>query len=400
MKKIFYFTNIAPSYRETLWRVLLESNEFEFNFFYGKNEGIGIRQIDFNQKQYHPHRKKLHQLTNLWFRKKVLIWQQNVVSVCLSEKFSKAIFLGDMYCISTWIAVFICRLRKKEVIFWGHGIYGNEGRVKLYLRVIFYRLANKHLLYERRGKQKMIENGFKVENLYVVFNSLDYFTHKNLRSAFEKDKKQDVFSFFKNPSLPVLVFIGRLTPVKKLDILIKAHNEINNTGFIMNLVIIGEGPERLKLEKLGQKNLEDGYLFFTGASYDEVKTGKILAASDLCVSPGNVGLTAIHSLSFGTPVCTHDNFNNQMPEAEAISDGINGFFFKEGDVLDLKAKILDWFDKNDNKLVIKTKCYEIIDTCYNPAFQKKVILDVLKNKIDSGQFAGNAVGTIPKQKGR
>ena len=44
------------------------------------------------------------------------------------------------------------------------------------------------------------------------------------------------------------------------------------------------------------------------------------------VSPGNVGLTAIHSLSYGTPVLTHNNFNNQMPEVESIQPGFNGYF--------------------------------------------------------------------------
>ena len=49
--------------------------------------------------------------------------------------------------------------------------------------------------------------------------------------------------------------------------------------------------------------------------------------SDLTVSPGNIGLTAIHSLSYGTPVCSHSNFNNQMPESEAIINFEKWFFF-------------------------------------------------------------------------
>ena len=53
----------------------------------------------------------------------------------------------------------------------------------------------------------------------------------------------------------------------------------------------------------------------------------------------NVGLTAIHSLSFGTPVLTHNNFDNQMPEVQAINEGENGGFFIENDLEDLIKKI-------------------------------------------------------------
>lgn len=50
--------------------------------------------------------------------------------------------------------------------------------------------------------------------------------------------------------------------------------------------------------------------------------------ADLCVSPGNVGLTAMHSLVFGCPVITHNCFEWQMPEFEAIQPGITGDFLR------------------------------------------------------------------------
>ncbi len=119
--------------------------------------------------------------------------------------------------------------------------------------------------------------------------------------------------------------------MKKLDLLLEAINSINEETPKINLIIIGDGPERKDLEIKGISGIENQWLHFTGACYDEEEIGKYLSKSDLCVSPGNVGLTAVHSLSFGTPVCTHDNMSNQMPEAGAIQDGYNGFFFREND---------------------------------------------------------------------
>ena len=58
------------------------------------------------------------------------------------------------------------------------------------------------------------------------------------------------------------------------------------------------------LEKLAQPLLKKGLCHFQGAVFDE-SNSELIYHSDLCVSPGNVGLTAIHSLTYGVPVATH-----------------------------------------------------------------------------------------------
>ena len=68
-----------------------------------------------------------------------------------------------MTIISTWIASFILRLRGVKVLFWGHGIYGNESLPKLLLRKIFLSLATHNLVYEERAKKLMIKlNQFRI----------------------------------------------------------------------------------------------------------------------------------------------------------------------------------------------------------------------------------------------
>ena len=225
----------------------------------------------------------------------------------------------------------------------------------------------------------MIEHGFAPDNLYVFFNSLDYDTHKVLRHKLQTLDKKDVFPFFTNPYLPVVIFIGRLTGVKKLDLLLQAVNQINDKQTDVNLLIVGDGAHKNSLEEQGRAGIQNGWLYFAGACYDEEENGRYLSMSDLCVSPGNVGLTAIHSLSFGTPVCTHDNMYHQMPESGAIQAGHNGFFFKENDAKDLKVKIENWLNLMDRQQVRKNS-YEIIDKYYNPHYQLTVF-----NRLVSGE---------------
>ncbi len=77
------------------------------------------------------------------------------------------------------------------------------------------------------------------------------------------------------------------------------------------------------------KNQSKGRIWLYGACYDEEIIGELIFNAQLCVSPGNVGLTAMHSLVYGTPVITHNNFSNQSPEFEAIIDGKTGSFSKK-----------------------------------------------------------------------
>ncbi len=380
-KKIAIITNIAPLYRKALWKRLLQQHRFEYLIAYGDADTIsGIEQIPLSDLNIFSELHQIKKVKNVWFKNKALIWQSSILGIVLEEDCSTIIFLGDSYCFSTWIMSLVCRLRGIHVVFWGHGIYGNESKIKLFFRKTFYRLAHKHLLYGRRAKKLMVEHGFDEKSLYVVFNSLNYDQHKLLMKEYDGLSKQDVYPFFKNPNLPVLIFIGRLTFSKKLDLLLHAVNVINNEKIKVNLLLIGDGPVRVNLEKIGKKGLAYGWLHFTGSCYSEKINGRYLFFADLCVSPGNIGLTAVHSLSFGTPICTHENFNNQGPEVEAIIRDHNGFFFKENDLDDLISGIKEWFVKNSDREKVRRQCTEIVDMYYNPDYQLTVFNRVVENK--------------------
>lgn len=98
-----------------------------------------------------------------------------------------------------------------------------------------------------------------------------------------------------------------------------------------------------------KENGLDSQIWFYGPSYDENTNAVLLYNAEVCVSPGNVGLTSIHSLSYGTPVVTNDNFDTQMPEFEAIQSGLTGSFFHENDVNSLANAIEDWIQCTPSK---------------------------------------------------
>jgi len=369
-KRIAYFTNIAPHYRDRLWQILAASSDFELHFFFGKTSKSRIKENDFDSSLWINYQNRIHYIKNYRI-KGVLFWQTGVIKEVLFNKWDAFIFLGEMFILSTWIAAILARIKKKLVLYWSHGIYGNENFLKLFIRKSFLLLADKHFLYGNYGKSQMINAGFDESKLYIIYNSLNYDKHLKLRNEVVDNNFFSLKHFFKNHNLPVLIFIGRLTPEKKLELLVQAVKELNAEEDCVNLIIVGDGPIKSSLANLSPEL--NGTFHLYGYCYEEEEIGRLIANASLCVSPGNVGLTAIHSLSFGTPVITHNNFSNQMPEFEAIEDGINGAFFEEDNIESLKRTIRSWLAEHPKKdIELKNACYEKIDTYYNPYYQLQV----------------------------
>lgn len=379
--RVLHITSIAPLYRKSQWEKLITSENLDFHFIFGKNTSLGIKTIDTNLQPFSLHHNQIHIIKDIWIRKKYLIWQSGVLQMCLTTSAKVVILLGEFNILSNWLATLILRARGIKAVYRGHGMYGNEKGLKLFLRKSYYRLANAHLLSGSRGKEIMIEQGFDRDKLHIVYNSLDYDTHKVARYRIPSYQKKEVFTFFSNPEAPVLIFIGRLTKVKKIGLLLEAKSILDKSKIETNLLIVGDGPMRRELEDFAAISLKKGSFHFYGACYDEKSIEAFFASSDICVSPGNVGLTAIHSLSYGTPVITHGNFEHQMPEAEAITPGKTGLFFYRDDEQDLAEKIRLWLgehEKDRNK--IRENCYQIIDQYYNPYYQVRVIENLVFDK--------------------
>ena len=374
-EKILFITNFFPLYRKSIWKKLLNNKKSDVIFYFDpiQNEGIEV------EKQFFSESNKLNsfkEVKNFYFFGRV-IWQSRIVRECLSASFNQAIFLGDMNILSTWISLLICKLRNKKTILWTHGFYGNENYIKRKLRVLFYSIGNKYLLYEQRGKKLMIRAGFDASKIFVIYNSLDYDLQKEYFENYQKNNTKRELTFFKNSKLKTILFLGRLTSVKKIDLLIKSVNKLNSKRVNFNLLIIGEGPQKSSLKKISKEGLEKGWIYFYGKTYKESELSKLIYSSDLMVSPGNTGLNAVNALSYGTPVGTHNNLNKQMPEAAIIENQKTGFFFNENDSDDLSLNIDLWFSKFSTKLT-QAERRRIIDEKYNPEYQIKVIQKALE----------------------
>ncbi|MBU0607960.1 MAG: glycosyltransferase, partial [Armatimonadetes bacterium] len=142
-------------------------------------------------------------------------------------------------------------------------------------------------------------------------------------------------------------------------------------GRRVHCLLVGDGPERDALA--AQAEAQQLSVVFYGACYDEPTLARLFMLANACVSPGWIGLTAIHALTYGTPIITHDNANEQGPEWEAVTDGATGALFRQHDVADLAAKIGAWTADAQFTPQVRERCWQVIARYYNPEAQMAVL---------------------------
>lgn len=363
-------------YREAVYRSLSDvqpGGNTHFIYSDARSNIPSLKVIDFNSTAAAtptPGKITWRRLTNIWFGPHVC-WQRGVLGLAWRREHDTLIFMGSMYFLSTWLGCLIGRLRGKRILMWGHGYRYHERGLKGLVRGLFYRLAHGHLLYGHHAREIMLAKGFDPNALYVIYNTLDI-EHLNSRlDAFLNNETGQP-----KPPRPAslnLVMIGRITVEKRLDLLIEALAMLRRIGAEVKLTVIGDGPDRDAVAARARTLGVDEHITWLGALYDESLICPHVAAADLCVVPGKLGLTAVHAMTYGTPVITHDDFATHSPEFEVIVPGRTGMFFRKGDAADLTGKILSWRAQMHDRAAMRQRCRHLVCTYYTPQMQHYVI---------------------------
>jgi glycosyltransferase involved in cell wall biosynthesis len=302
---------------------------------------------------------------------KSVSFQWRAVAAAMSPEFDVLVLLANPNFLTTWLAALAGRLTGKRVLFWGHGFLSAKRSIKNYVRKLFFSLAHGQYLYGYRAKCIAQEFGFRARNLYVGFNSLDYQLQLEARRRLLHNWK------LCGPTGEVeLLGVSRLTDRCEYDLLLMAVSVAEReSGRKFHLTLIGGGPAEKRLRNLAAE-LEIK-VTFVGELYDENAVARYIFEADAVVSPGKVGLTAMHALMFGTPVISHSDMDRQMPEAEAIVHGISGMLFEYADLQGLADCLISIPDVFPDRNVAREQCFRVVDEIYNPRKQCEVLADAI-----------------------
>ena len=120
----------------------------------------------------------------------------------------------------------------------------------------------------------------------------------------------------------IFLTVSRLVYWKRLDRAIVAISKLKKQHIDCKLIIVGEGNERIALERLvRKKNVEDYVIFVGGVDQNEI--GKYYVMSDVFLSLydfSNVGNPLLEALMHGKPIITLNNGNT----SQIIKNNYNG----------------------------------------------------------------------------
>ncbi len=365
--KLLQHDNIGSHYRSAIYSQMDKELGCDFCF--------GDHWEDIKKMNYSVLHGKVMEIKNVGTPR--LYLQVGLLKMLRSD-YDTYIICAEIRNISSW---FFLILRKfffphKRVYAWEHGLLGKEGCIKIQVYKFQHWLMTGAFVYNERSVKIMEEHGVPVNKLHCIYNSLDYDTQLSIRMAL---KPSLIYQNHFDNDFRNIIFIGRLTKVKRFDLLLNAVAELKTRGERINITFIGDGVERLRMEQIIKELDIKDQVWFYGACYDEQKNAELIYNADLCVSPGNIGLTAMHVLMFGCPAITNDDFNHQMPEFEAIKDGVTGAFFKAGDSGSLANTISRWFLCHSDRECVRKACCNEIDTKWNPHNQIRILKSVLSH---------------------
>lgn len=200
--------------------------------------------------------------------------------------------------------------KNRPVIGWGLGapsLSGPLSSIRRFFRQRFIQQFDALITYSQTGAEEYAQLGFPKGRIFVAVNAVTPPPSHPLPQRPELREDQN----------PIVLFVGRLQERKKVDNLIKACQNLS-PNIQPELVIVGEGPDRQRLEDLAQEVYPK--TTFTGALYQEALE-KHFQAADIFVLPGTGGLAIQQAMSYGLPIIAAEADGTQ---ADLVRDG-NGW---------------------------------------------------------------------------
>lgn len=368
--KLCCFFNINSHYRYPIYHEIDRS--YDCDWYFGNSIFEKLKQFDpyllKGFKKYLPAKKFLHGY---------FTWHSGAWSM-LDNQYSAYLLTGTPDIFFNWIIIIYAKLFGKKLYCWGHGLKHEiiHPFWKLYFR-LFYKSMDGIFMYNSRNCKFMEKLGCQTERLHVIYNSLDYDTQTAIYKLLSPSY---IYNNYFGNSDPVIIYIGRIQKRKKLDLLIDAFNNLLSKGHKANLVIVGGSSDDETIHNMVIKYSIENRVWFYGPSFEEEKNAELLFNASVCVCPAEVGLTVIHALTYGTPTISNDNFETQMPEFEAIVDGITGSFYKENQIDDLENEIMKWINISPSEREqVRFIARKTIENCWNHHYQIQLIKKIIKN---------------------
>ena len=176
---------------------------------------------------------------------------------------------------------------------------------------------------------------------FLIANST--YTQENIRKYYKRESvvihpPVEVERFKSKPSDTLrhgFVIAGRQTPYKRFDLAIEACNDLK-----VPLVVIGDGPEHRRLEKLAGRSIT----FLTNVNDNTMVDHFNSALGFIMPNADDFGIVAVEAMAAGTPVIAYKKGGS----LDYLAPGKTGLFFDRQTVASLRNTLENALTKSFN----------------------------------------------------
>ena len=280
---------VVPSYRRTFLDTLAKACGGGLSVFAGKplaNEGIApVEDLKIARLVYTKNKNFLDPSSPLY-----ICWQNEFIMWLEDWQPEVLVVEANPRYPYTRKAIAWMHSKGRKVIGWGLGapcISGPFADFRNRERLNLLRSLDAIVAYSSQGAEQYRKLGIPNEKVSVAFNAVELPPHQPpLKKPTEYDGKTSV------------LFVGRLQPRKRVDLLIKACAELPDT-LQPKLTIVGDGPAREQLQILASQIYPNAE--FVGAKFGSELESFFIKA-DLFVLPGTGGLAIQQAMAHGLPI--------------------------------------------------------------------------------------------------
>lgn len=147
---------------------------------------------------------------------------------------------------------FMAKIRRKPLILWTGMWYHPESffhRMSWPLTLWIYRHSDALLVYGEHVKRYLVKLGVAPEKVFLFWQSVDV---SKMGRETDAAKVEGYRQRWSPNGAPVILFVGRIDPVKSLGTLLDAFVELRATREC-RLVLVGRGPQKKELQEKASK---------------------------------------------------------------------------------------------------------------------------------------------------
>ncbi len=314
---------ICPHYRKQFYTALTHSCSVSFSVAFGSAlPGDSLQSVAPDGIRHLP-------LENVWLGKSGRwVWQRGAIRLAWDKNIDVLILESDPQILSNLCLCLFGRLLGKKILLWGHGIGSRQTWPVRKLRSWIPRLLHGYIFYDKLRAREVISWGLPRRYVFIAANSLDTRTIRRLSHPWENDLRTNI------------ICSGRLISEKRVGLLL--HGFARATAGLPSdvcLTLIGDGPELESLMRLSQELGIHDRVQFTGKLTEEADLAPFFNSSWVAVSPGYLGLSAVHALAYGVPLLVAEG-EPHSPEIVVFEPGVTGCSFTGNDPDDLAATLV------------------------------------------------------------